>query len=179
MEAITSKQCEVPRLIRNLPLPRKNRDDFRRSARSILKTINDPATRRYRLDNTIAVGMVQDDTPMPESMGQNIRWPHDGRIYVEYDQPIILDERPGQGDHNDCLNGLIIEPAGGTSVITTFGTSGYDLVYFQNVLHHDTGAVEISSKVPEEDVADELARTSRYYARLAAYMNAHVGPEER
>ena len=64
---------------------------------------------------------------MPTNTLTDIRWPHEGVIYVEYEKPIVLDRMdPDDEDElRDFMNGIIVVPSPSHTTIFTLGTVDY------------------------------------------------------
>ena len=182
MNQVGPEECEFPNILLTAPTRPGERGRLEEGKRrNLIATIRSHQTVRYIIETKTIMGMILNDTPMPPEMSRNIRWPHNGTIYVEYLSPIKMDPLYPGDECPEYFNGLMIVPGESTAEIQTLGTSGIDLFTLKDTMDLNDGTItsERWKEIPEEVRETEKQGTRRYFARLAAYMNAFASREDR
>ena len=182
MNPILPEECVFPELLLKIPAhPGKRGRLQKEERRSLIATIRSYDTTRYAIERKIILGMILNETPTPPEMSRNIRWPHEGTIYVEYTDSIKLDPRYPGDELSEYFNGLLIIPNGDTAEIQTLGTSGLDILLRKDTIDLRNGTIDSDrwDEIPEDVREMERQGTQRYFARLAAYMNAFVARDDK
>ena len=176
MKRISRADCQVPKLAFNNPRSNgEHQDEHDMLVAQALRHILHDSTDRYSMDRMLAVHMIEDDTPMPPRTLTDIRWPHHRTIYIEYDEPIILDPADPEDEHvpRQSLNGLIIAQQPDRNTFLTIGITNQNFSVTQHSIDRLTGQL---SNDEEHDAKDPIykadsMRALRFYARLAIHMN--------
>ena len=182
MNQVTPEECAFPELLLNIPThPGKRGRLQKEERRSLIATIRSYDTTRYAIERKIILGMILNESPIPPEMSGNIRWPNEGTIYVEYTDSIKLDPRYPGDELSEYFNGLLIIPNGDTAEIQTLGTSGLDILLRKDTIDLRNGIIDSDrwNEIPEDVREMERQGTQRYFARLAAYMNAFVSRDDK
>lgn len=177
MQRITSQECQFPDVIMALPnMTGEQQNTQNHDTSRVLRYMLSESTVHYRMDKMKAIRMIKDEDPPLRPSRGHPKWPHDGPIYIEFHQPILLTltGEEGPGEPPDCINGMVILPSRKNTTILTVGTVRTEFNLMEHTIHHCTGTLTIQNDVPAELVDTERSRALRFYHRLADHMAAQT-----